>query len=151
MMNKLTLDTPLGKVTLTGTGEALTGLYIDVAAEEDGAPSSFLERAAAELKDYFSGKRSAFDLTLAPEGTEFQKRVWAALCGIPYGETRTYGQIAAALGNPKAARAVGMACNRNPIGIIIPCHRVLGANGSLTGYNGGLDKKAFLLSLETGK
>ena len=97
------------------------------------------------------GKRKSFDLPLKPEGTEFQKKVWNALLDIPYGETRSYKDIAVAIGNPKACRAVGMANNRNPISIIIPCHRVIGANGSLVGYGGGLPIKIELLNLETGK
>ena len=101
-----------------------------------------------QLEEYFAGKRKTFDLPLVPKGTEFQQKVWKALQEIPYGETRTYGEIAAAIGNPKAARAVGMANNKNPIGIIIPCHRVVGANGKLVGYAGGMEKKEFLLELE---
>ncbi|NCB51494.1 MAG: methylated-DNA--[protein]-cysteine S-methyltransferase [Clostridia bacterium] len=152
MMNTMIFESPVGIMTLTGTDSALTGLSFGAEQNGDsGAPSPLLERAADQLKEYFAGKREAFDLPLAPEGTEFMKKVWAALCNIPFGETRTYGQIAAAVGNPKAARAVGMACNLNPIGIIVPCHRVIGANGSLTGYAGGLPMKAALLQLEAGK
>lgn len=149
-MSRLVIDTPLGRLALTGTDDALTGLTLRP-DREDSAPNPFLERAAAEIAEYFTGSRRTFDLPLAPEGTEFQKKVWAALCAIPYGETRSYGQIAAAVGNPKGARAVGMACNRNPIGIVIPCHRVVGADGALTGYFGGLDLKAALLRLESGE
>ena len=101
-----------------------------------------------QIDEFFAGERKAFDLPLAPLGTEFQKKVWNALQEIPYGETRTYGEIAAAVGNPKAARAVGMANNKNPIAIIIPCHRVVGANGKLVGYAGGMERKMFLLELE---
>jgi len=104
-----------------------------------------------QLDAYFSGKLESFDLKLAPEGTEFQKSVWKALCKIPYGETRTYKDIAASVGKPKAYRAVGLANNRNPIAIIVPCHRVIGSNGKLTGYASGLDLKAFLLKLEENK
>ena len=104
-----------------------------------------------QLEEYFAGKRKQFDLPLAPKGTDFQKRVWKALTDIPYGETRTYGKIAAAVGSPKAARAVGMANNKNPIGIIIPCHRVVGADGKLVGYAGGMEKKEWLLNLEQEK
>ena len=95
-----------------------------------------------------AGRRREFQLPLAPKGTEFQQKVWKALLDIPYGETRSYGEIARAIGNPKASRAVGMANNRNPIAIIIPCHRVIGSTGKLVGYGGGLDKKEFLLNLE---
>ena len=101
-----------------------------------------------ELAEYFSGERRAFDLPLSLEGTAFQRADWAALCEIPYGETRSYGQIAARLGNPKACRAVGMANHRNPVAVLVPCHRVVGKNGSLTGYAGGLDVKEGLLALE---
>jgi methylated-DNA-[protein]-cysteine S-methyltransferase len=107
--------------------------------------------ATRQLEAYFSGKLESFDLKLAPEGTEFQKSVWKALCKIPYGETRTYKDIAASVGKPKAYRAVGLANNRNPIAIIVPCHRVIGSNGKLTGYASGLDVKAFLLKLEENK
>jgi len=103
---------------------------------------------ATQLQEYFSGIRKDFDLTLAPKGTPFQKLVWRELTNIPYGQTRTFGEIAAAIGKPGAARAVGMACNRNPIWLLIPCHRVVGRNGALTGYAGGLDMKCKLLELE---
>ena len=107
-----------------------------------------LLEARRQLEEYFAGLRAAFSLPLAPEGTDFQKAVWRELENIPYGETRTYGQIARALGNPKASRAVGMANHKNPVEIMIPCHRVIGADGSLTGYAGGLDIKETLLRLE---
>ncbi len=107
-----------------------------------------LLEARRQLEEYFAGLRAAFSLPLAPEGTDFQKAVWRELENIPYGETRTYGQIARALGNPKASRAVGMANHKNPVAIMIPCHRVIGADGSLTGYAGGLDIKETLLRLE---
>ena len=108
----------------------------------------FFAETTRQLEAYFSGKLKSFDLKLAPEGTEFQKSVWKALCRIPYGETRTYKEIAESIGNPKAYRAVGLANNRNPIAIIIPCHRVIGVNGKLTGYASGLDVKEYLLKLE---
>ena len=101
-----------------------------------------------ELEEYFAGTRQTFDLPLAPKGTAFQQKVWAALREIPYGQTRSYGEIAAIVGNPKASRAVGMANNQNPISILIPCHRVIGKDGSLTGYGGGTEKKKWLLELE---
>ena len=107
-----------------------------------------LLEARRQLEEYFAGLRAAFSLPLAPEGTDFQKAVWRELENIPYGETRTYGQIARALGNPNASRAVGMANHKNPVAIMIPCHRVIGADGSLTGYAGGLDIKETLLRLE---
>jgi len=107
-----------------------------------------IKKAAAQLREYFDGKRKTFDLPLAPRGTEFQLTVWKALQAIPYGKTCSYGQLADKIGNPKACRAVGMANNRNPITIIIPCHRVIGSNGNLTGYAGGLDLKDKLIMLE---
>ena len=110
-----------------------------------------LKKTVEELKEYFAGERKNFDIPLAPVGTKFQNQVWAALCTIPYGETRSYKDIAVQIGNEKACRAVGMANNRNPIMIIIPCHRVIGANGKLVGYGGGLDVKEALLNLERGK
>ena len=109
---------------------------------------SVLALAACQLSEYCAGKRKTFELPLRPEGTEFQRRVWAALSEIPYGETRSYGQIAATIGNPGAGRAVGMANHKNPLPIVVPCHRVIGAGGSLTGYAGGLDIKRKLLELE---
>ena len=108
-----------------------------------------LNAAAAQLADYFAQRRHGFDLPLDPAGTAFQKRVWAALTAIPYGETRSYGDLARAIDNPAACRAVGAANGRNPISIVVPCHRVIGASGSLTGFGGGLDAKRVLLDLET--
>ena len=107
-----------------------------------------LKKAVKQLDEYFAGRRKEFNLPLSMKGTAFQKKVWAALQEIPYGETRSYGDIAKAIGKPKAARAVGMANNRNPVSIIVPCHRVIGSNGSLVGYGGGLKAKEFLLKLE---
>ncbi len=103
---------------------------------------------AEQLREYFAGERERFDVPLAARGTEFQRRVWEALRAIPYGETASYGQIARAVGRPAASRAVGAANGRNPISIVVPCHRVVGAGGALTGYGGGLDRKARLLDLE---
>ena len=110
--------------------------------------SELLQRTEAQLSEYFEGKRHEFDLPLKPSGTEFQQRVWAALMDIPYGETRTYKDIAIAAGCPKGYRAVGMANHNNPISIIVPCHRVIGSGGKLTGYGGGLPVKEYLLGLE---
>ncbi|HPZ04773.1 MAG: methylated-DNA--[protein]-cysteine S-methyltransferase [Bacillota bacterium] len=107
-----------------------------------------IREAAKQLEEYFVGKRKIFDIPLGPEGTPFQRAVWEALLEIPYGETRSYGDIAARIGNPKAARAVGMANNRNPIAVFVPCHRVIGASGKLVGYAGGVDVKKKLLELE---
>jgi methylated-DNA-[protein]-cysteine S-methyltransferase len=110
-----------------------------------------LDTVRKQLDAYFAGKLRAFDVALAPKGTPFQQKVWAALLTIPYGATRSYGQQAAAVGNPAASRAVGLANGRNPISVIIPCHRVIGANGSLTGYGGGMERKQLLLDLEQGQ
>lgn len=145
------VDSPIGQLGLIDNGAALTHLLLRGENEPDKATrgeTGLLRIAAAQLTEYFAGKRKQFDLPLAPQGTQYQIRVWQALQTIPYGQTRSYGQIAAQTGNAKAARAVGLANNRNPISIIIPCHRVIGANGSLTGYAGGLAAKAALLRLE---
>ena len=111
-------------------------------------PSSVSDFAARQLAEYLAGGRTVFDFPIKLRGTPFQLSVWMELCHIPYGETRTYGQIAAAIGNPKATRAVGMACRKNPVWIAVPCHRVIGSNRKLTGYAGGLERKRFLLNLE---
>jgi methylated-DNA-[protein]-cysteine S-methyltransferase len=148
-------ESPIGELLLTGDGDALTGVYFPQSgkvaaadpawARDDGA---FAE-VKARLGAYFRGELTKFQLKLAPRGTPFQQRVWSALQTIPYGTTSTYGKLAAELGEPKAVRAVGLANGRNPIPIIIPCHRVIGADGSLTGYGGGLDVKQRLLALES--
>lgn len=143
------LSSPVGTLTLTEEEGALTGLYFgQLARQGQEVLSPVLKETARQLSEYFSGKRREFSLPLSPKGTEFQLRVWRALETIPYGETRSYGDMARLIGSPKACRAVGMANHRNPISIIVPCHRVVGANGSLTGYGGGLDAKRFLLDLE---
>lgn len=141
----------IGTVGIAENGEAITGLYWN----KEKIPSNItlketprMKEAARQLIEYLQGKRKQFDLVLQPEGTEFQKKVWQALQTIPYGQTRSYGQVAAQIGNPKACRAVGMANNRNPISIFIPCHRVIGSDGTLVGYGGGLDRKEKLLRLE---
>ena len=134
-------------MTLVQEGEVLARLDFDVPSQPEEATPLLLE-ACRQLREYFAGERKAFALPLAPAGTEFQKKVWAALRDIPWGETRSYGDIARAIGKPAASRAVGMANGRNPLPIFIPCHRVIGTNGSITGYSGGLEKKRFLLRLE---
>lgn len=138
----------LNERNIKGVGEAITA--IDFVAEPDAlaAPSALTEQAAKQLEAYFAGQLTQFDLPLAAAGTEFQQQVWQALCTIPYGTTVSYQTIANSIAKPKAVRAVGMANSRNPIAIVIPCHRVIGANGTLTGYAGGLDKKEALLRLE---
>jgi len=141
-------DSPCGRLKIGYTDTAIRYvLFTD--EKESGKPSALSELAASQLTEYFSGKRKDFDLPLEPQGTEFRKKVWSALTEIPYGETRSYKDIAERIGNPKACRAVGGANNKNPISIIIPCHRVVGADGSLVGYGGGLDKKTMLLDLES--
>lgn len=126
----------------------LSALLFRGIADVPEGDSGLLRETERQLGEYFSGDRREFDIPLDMEGTDFQKKVWHALTEIPYGETRSYGFIAAAIGNPKAARAVGMANNRNPISVIVPCHRVVGADGNLVGYGGGLENKSFLLKLE---
>jgi methylated-DNA-[protein]-cysteine S-methyltransferase len=147
------LDSPIGRLLLTGDGRALTGLYMEphprLPASARPDPAAFAD-AEAQLRAYFAGERTEFDLALAPSGTPFQLRVWEALRSIPYGETATYAELAAAVGKPSAFRAVGAANGRNPISVIVPCHRVIGADGTLTGYGGGLERKRVLLELEAG-
>lgn len=150
------IDSPYGPLTLVATDGALSGLYMTdqrhrPPEETFGTPDDtpFAE-ATAQLRAYFAGELKEFTLDLHLAGTPFQREVWTRLATIPYGETRTYGELAAALGNPKASRAVGLANGRNPIGIIVPCHRVVGADGSLTGYGGGLPRKQRLLDFERG-
>jgi len=128
--------------------DAVTRLVRVNAPEASSEPCLLADMAFAQISEYLLGQRTQFTFPIAPKGTPFQNRVWAALQTIPYGETRTYGQLAAVLGNPRAARAVGLANRQNPIAIAIPCHRVIGQNGSLTGYAGGLEMKAALLTLE---
>ena len=152
MGNVFYYQTELGIIGIAKSDEKITHLFFDGEKfNENGYEkneSSVLKEAGKQLKEYFKGERRDFDLPLAPAGTEFMIKVWKALQTIPYGETRSYKQIAELAGNSKACRAVGMANNRNPIAIIIPCHRVIGASGDLIGYGGGLDKKVFLLDLE---
>lgn len=141
-------DSPLGTVQIGHRDDTIVSIKCVDHPGADHRSSPVSDLAAAQLREYFEGTRKSFDLSLSPMGTEFQKSVWNALTQIPYGETRSYGEIAAAVGNPNAARAVGMACSRNPIWIAIPCHRVVGKNASLTGYAGGLGMKRALLELE---
>jgi methylated-DNA-[protein]-cysteine S-methyltransferase len=147
-----TVDSPVGELLLVGDCDAIT------AVQMDGAPSPGWRRDAAVFRDaadqlraYFAGELREFDLPLAPHGTPFQREVWAALREIPYGRTISYAELAAAVGRPGAARAVGAANGCNPIAIVIPCHRVIGAAGALTGYGGGLSRKRLLLDLEAGR
>lgn len=149
-------ESAIGWLVLEEKAGAITALSFggpgrQAGIEADEAPSPLLLEARSQVLAYLSGRRSSFDLPLAPEGTPFQQKVWQALRAIPYGKTAAYGEIAAAIGSPGAARAVGMANNRNPIAIIIPCHRVVGSGGSLGGYSGGLHIKQRLLEIEARK
>jgi len=148
-----TYDTDFGKILVESNGNAITCIKTQSGAKSAGKKekTALTDLAAKELEEYFSGKRKKFDIALNPQGTDFQRSVWKALQDIPYGETRSYKEIAQAIGNPKACRAVGMANNKNPVWIIIPCHRVIGSDGTLTGYGGGLKMKQRLLKLEEGK
>ena len=149
-MEKIFLyETPVGKLCIgEEDGVIVRTTWSKIPTEYLLEETKLILQCKMQLDEYFRGERKTFDLPLAPKGTDFQRKVWNALQKIPYGETKTYGEIAAAVGNPKGARAVGMANNKNPIGIIIPCHRVVGANGKLVGYAGGMDKKEWLLQLE---
>jgi methylated-DNA-[protein]-cysteine S-methyltransferase len=149
-------DSPVGTLLALSKNEAITTLHMLGGKHEPMQNEAWIDtptlpiflQLRQQLTDYFAGKRQTFDVALAPEGTVFQKAVWTALTKVPFGQTRTYGQQAVMIGNPNAVRAVGAANGRNPIGIVIPCHRVIGSGGKLTGYAGGLDKKEFLLKLE---
>lgn len=134
-------------LVVEGDENQITGLWISDTFEEGEAVGE-VSKALEQLKEYETKQRTEFELNLVPQGTTFQKAVWDVLLSIPYGETLTYGQIAEKIGNPKAVRAVGGACHNNPIGIVIPCHRVLGKDGSLTGYAGGVHLKEMLLNHE---
>jgi methylated-DNA-[protein]-cysteine S-methyltransferase len=162
MHEHVIIDSPIGPLTLVAANGMLAGLYLDaprsgsarhepgaelLGAQADPASEPF-SAAATQLAAYFAGRLTEFTLPLAPAGTPFQRRVWAGLQAIPYGETWSYGHLASKIGNPTAARAVGLANGRNPIAVVIPCHRVIGSDGSLTGYGGGLDRKRYLLDLE---
>jgi methylated-DNA-[protein]-cysteine S-methyltransferase len=151
------VDSPVGPLTLVAADGVLAGLYMvqqrhapDPATFGDPDASVF-DAVAEQLSEYFAGQRRAFDLPVVFEGTPFQNTVWRALQDIPCGTTISYGQLADRLGKPTASRAVGLANGRNPISIIVPCHRVVGSNGSLTGYGGGLERKRYLLDLEGGQ
>ncbi len=155
-MNYCYVDSPVGTLLIAGDEVAVRRIEFP----QDGNPgrpeagwhesiSGPIQEAASQLREYFEGRRTEFELPLAPEGTEFQRTVWRLLQGIPYGQTISYGELARRVGNPKASRAVGAANGCNPLPIVIPCHRVIGANGKLTGFGGGLPTKEALLSLES--
>lgn len=149
-------DSPLGKLALTSDGSHLTGIHFP---RRDGRPAvertwerddaaPVLARSRTQLAEYFDGRRTRFDLPLRPAGTAFQQSVWRALLKVPFGRTSTYGALAAEIGRPTAARAVGAAVGANPLAVVVPCHRIVGADGTLTGYAGGLARKTKLLALE---
>ena len=148
------LSSPIDELLLVGDGTHLTGIYMDEHADGPGIGPDWqrddapFADAIAQLQAYFAGECTAFDLPLAPRGTPFQQRVWQALGEIPYGQTVSYAEIARRIGQPNAVRAVGRANGSNPISIVVPCHRVIGSSGSLTGYGGGLDRKRWLLAHE---
>lgn len=155
----VTLPSPVGPLTLVAEDGQLTGLYMDAQRYRPGSDTfgtggdpadTPFAAARQQLAAYFAGQLRSFDLPLAPAGTDFQRRVWSALRAIPYGTTWSYGELARHVGSATASRAVGLANGKNPIALVIPCHRVIGSDGSLTGYGGGLDRKRFLLELETG-
>lgn len=147
------LKSPLGEIVLTSSGKEISGLYTPEHPFYKSAKKGILKpelfsSAVKQLKEYFSGKRKSFQLPLSPEGTEFQNRVWKALSGIPFGKTKTYGEIAKGIKQPRASRAVGSANSKNPVCIIVPCHRVIASTGKLSGYAGGLKAKKWLLEHE---
>ena len=153
-MMRLDHASPIGKLALIADDVALRGVYFEQ-SRHGGPPENakrgtnkIIDETRRQLDAYFAGRRKAFDLPLGAEGTAFQKKVWKALYRIPFGETRSYGDIAAQIGAPQASRAVGAANGRNPIPVIVPCHRVIGANGALTGFGGGMERKRFLLAFE---
>jgi methylated-DNA-[protein]-cysteine S-methyltransferase len=155
----VTVPSPVGPLTIVAQDGRIAGLYMDAQRHAPG-PEAYgiagvpaeepFAAAAAQLAAYFGGRLTEFDLPLGPAGTDFQRRVWDGLRAIPYGQTVSYGELARRLGQPAASRAVGLANGRNPIAIVVPCHRVVGADGSMTGYGGGVDRKRFLLALERG-
>lgn len=156
MLYYTTFNSPFWEITLVGNEEGLTYLRMEtgeskrefITGAEWQLNDIFFEDSKKQLLEYFNRQRKKFDLLLNPQGTDFQKKVWQALSAIPFGEVRTYKDIATAIGNPKACRAVGMANSQNPIPIIVPCHRVIGSSGKLTGFSSGLDAKEKLLNLE---
>ena len=151
-MNYQFLDTPIGRLRLLSTGDRLAAIEFEGRHADPGGDTetadAVLERTAGQLRQYFAGRRKQFDLPLAPGGTAFQRAVWDALTAIPWGAVRSYADVARAIDRPSAVRAVGAANGRNPLPIVVPCHRVIGSNGSLTGFAGGLEIKRQLLELE---
>jgi methylated-DNA-[protein]-cysteine S-methyltransferase len=154
MLGESWMESPLGTIHLVATRDALVGLYLDGHARKpeivasDGAAWPVLRAARDQLAGWFRGERTGFDLPLRPAGTPFQLEVWRVLAAIPFGETRSYAELARAIGRPSSSRAVGSANARNPISVVVPCHRVVGADGALTGYAGGIERKRWLLAHE---
>ena len=148
MIFQYSYETKLGSVTFVEEDGTLLAISTHRTFTATVMETTLIKEAYRQVSEYLTGERKSFDLPFKLTGTDFQNRVWKALCEIPYGETRSYKQIAEAIGNPKAVRAVGMANNRNPLLVLVPCHRVIGCNGQLVGYAAGLDKKQFLLHLE---
>ena len=151
MIHATTMSSPLGPLRLESDGSALTSVCVGPQSEGEPTRDSgceLLERARGQFEEYFAGARAEFDLPLRPKGTPFQQRVWRQLCAIPHGTTLSYGELAARIGQPGAARAVGRANALNPLAIVVPCHRVIGRDGSLTGYAGGVHIKRWLLEHE---
>jgi methylated-DNA-[protein]-cysteine S-methyltransferase len=151
MNSKFLYETIIGKIGIEENGSAITKIYFENEENNEDVPTretSLIKEAAKQLNEYFVGQRRVFDIPLEAKGTVFQKKVWEALRQVPWGETKSYKEIAVMVGNEKACRAVGMANNKNPIAIVVPCHRIIGSNGKLVGYAGGLDIKERLLLLE---
>ena len=159
MLYYTTFDSPFWEIILVGNEDGLTHLHMEtgkgkrtfIIQEEWQRDDAMFEKAKVQVMEYMQGQRERFDVSLNPQGTPYQKQVWQALCDIPYGEVRTYKEIATAIGNPKASRAVGMANSKNPIPLIVPCHRVIGSTGKLTGFAHGLEAKETLLNFEKNK
>ena len=150
-MNKTVIDSPIGKIAVFAENEKIIRLELKTKERADSViTEKILLKAEEQLLEYFSGKRTDFELEFEFSGTEFQKNVWRELLKIPFGKTKTYGEIAKAIGKPKAGRAVGSSCNKNPLPLIVPCHRVIGANGKLTGFACGTKTKEWLLNHEAG-
>ncbi|MEZ9452536.1 methylated-DNA--[protein]-cysteine S-methyltransferase [Vibrio splendidus] len=146
---KMLYDAPIGKMIIRSNGQAMVEIdHINVELDITENPDELCLEASRQLDEYFAGQRKSFDLPLQPKGTDFQLKAWVALTTIPYGETISYGEQAKRMDNPKAVRAVGGANGKNPFSIVVPCHRVIGANGTLTGYTGGMNRKEWLLSFE---
>lgn len=142
--------TPIGDLAVAADDTGVCGVRFSPFQVDPVEPAGLLAAAVDQLRAYFAGERTGFDLPLSVRhGSDFERAVWSALCQIPYGQMRTYGEIAASVGDPSAARAVGVACNRNPLPVVVPCHRVVGAGGKLVGFGGGLPRKRFLLELES--